>query len=124
MAEMRTLGTKPYGRPGFHAPELPLLIARRLDNLSPADRRQRETYVPLIATTVSASAIRFMAQAGLPSLSAAPVYDNLDRLVIGELLLKALIQPQILAPHDEKTHPAPHVCHSRMTSLPTGGPDG
>jgi hypothetical protein len=60
-----------------------LSVRRSHTDLNQACRSEREAHVPLVATTVAASTIWFMAKAISSSLVAAPVSDHFDHRISG-----------------------------------------
>jgi len=60
-----------------------LSVRRSHTDLNPACGSEREAHVPLVATTIAASTIWFMAKAVSSSLAPAPVCDHFDRQISG-----------------------------------------
>jgi hypothetical protein len=56
---------------------------RSRTDLNPACCSERDAHVPLVATTIAASTIWFMARAVSSSLGPAPVCDHFDRRISG-----------------------------------------
>jgi hypothetical protein len=65
------------------SPTTLLSVRRSHTDVNPACRPEREAHVPLVATTIAASTIWFMAKAVSSSLGPASVCDHFDRRISG-----------------------------------------